>query len=139
MSLIRLAGHIDSCTELYRGHFLQRCSFYQKGVLLYALLCGFLPFEYEHLGRLFQKMIRGIYDIPSWLSTEAVDLLSEMLKCVPKQRTSLKSVMAHLWASKGNAFTSESKFKLGIVIVLTHQVAKDLNNTISLLPLPTKM
>ena len=38
------------------------------GVLLYALLCGFLPFDDENIGALYRKIQEGKYEKPIWLS-----------------------------------------------------------------------
>jgi serine/threonine protein kinase len=38
------------------------------GVILYALLCGSLPFDDENIPNLFKKIKGGIYNIPSHLS-----------------------------------------------------------------------
>ena len=38
------------------------------GVLLYALLCGFLPFDDENIASLYRKIQSGVYEKPPWLS-----------------------------------------------------------------------
>ena len=38
------------------------------GVILYALLCGSLPFDDENIPNLFKKIKGGIYNLPSHLS-----------------------------------------------------------------------
>ena len=38
------------------------------GVILYALLCGSLPFDDESIANLFKKIKGGIYNLPSHLS-----------------------------------------------------------------------
>ena len=44
------------------------------GVILYALLCGSLPFDDESIPNLFKKIKGGIYNLPSHLSPGARDL-----------------------------------------------------------------
>lgn len=41
------------------------------GVILYALLCGSLPFDDENIPNLFKKIKGGIYNLPSHLSPGA--------------------------------------------------------------------
>jgi serine/threonine protein kinase len=41
------------------------------GVILYALLCGSLPFDDENIPNLFRKIKGGIYTLPSHLSPGA--------------------------------------------------------------------
>ena len=45
------------------------------GVLLYALLCGFLPFDDENISALYRKIQLGVYERPTWLSRGSVELL----------------------------------------------------------------
>jgi serine/threonine protein kinase len=51
------------------------------GVILYALLCGSLPFDDENIPNLFKKIKGAIYTLPSHLSAGARDL-------IPRVRTS---------------------------------------------------
>jgi len=79
------------------------------GVLLYALLNGFLPFDDDHTPRLYDLIMvrlcfvtygilcvtrfavivlqKGVYDIPVWLSRDSIKLLGQLLQ-----------VCMHIWA-----------------------------------------
>ena len=50
------------------------------GVILYALLCGTLPFDDRNVSMLFKKIKSGQYYVPSHLSAPAVDLISKMIQ-----------------------------------------------------------
>ena len=50
------------------------------GVLLYALLCGFLPFDDESISALYRKIQTGVYEKPSWLSQASIELLNQVNK-----------------------------------------------------------
>ena len=50
------------------------------GIILYALLCGTLPFDDRNVTMLFKKIKSGQFYIPSHLSTEVVDLITKMLQ-----------------------------------------------------------
>ncbi len=39
------------------------------GVILYALLCGTLPFDEEHIPTLFKKIKAGYFHMPDWLGS----------------------------------------------------------------------
>ncbi len=50
------------------------------GIILYALLCGTLPFDDRNVTVLFKKIKAGQFYIPPYLSPSAVDLLTKMLQ-----------------------------------------------------------
>ncbi|XP_073273022.1 SNF1-related protein kinase catalytic subunit alpha KIN10-like [Primulina huaijiensis] len=67
------------------------------GVILYALLCGTLPFDDENIPNLFKKIKGGIYTLPSHLSAGARDLIPRMLIVDPMKRMTIPDIRAHPW------------------------------------------
>ncbi|GBF87975.1 snf1-related kinase [Raphidocelis subcapitata] len=67
------------------------------GVILYALLCGSLPFDDENIPNLFKKIKGGVYNLPSHLSPGARDLIPRMLLVDPLKRMTIPEVRAHPW------------------------------------------
>ncbi|CAG9461583.1 unnamed protein product [Pedinophyceae sp. YPF-701] len=67
------------------------------GVILYALLCGSLPFDDENIPNLFKKIKGGIYNLPSHLSPGARDLIPRMLLVDPMKRITILEVRQHPW------------------------------------------
>ncbi|KAI9261070.1 kinase-like domain-containing protein [Sporodiniella umbellata] len=67
------------------------------GVILYALLSGSLPFDYDDIRQLLRKVKRGKYKIPSHISCEAKDLIQKILVINPGKRLTLKEVQIHPW------------------------------------------
>lgn len=65
------------------------------GVILYALLCGTLPFDDEHVPTLFRKIKSGIFHIPDYLNKSVVSLLVHMLQVDPLKRATIKDVREH--------------------------------------------
>ena len=45
------------------------------GVILFALICGYLPFEDENTAILYKKILEADYKIPNFVSPKAKDLL----------------------------------------------------------------
>ncbi|PWN53693.1 Pkinase-domain-containing protein [Violaceomyces palustris] len=70
------------------------------GVILYALLCGALPFDDDDDDVMKAKILKGDYEIPDVLSEEAKDLISSILQQDPLQRPTIKSILAHPWFIK---------------------------------------
>lgn len=67
------------------------------GVILYALLCGSLPFDDENIPNLFKKIKGGIYNLPSHLSPGARDLIPRMLLVDPLKRITIPEIRQHPW------------------------------------------
>jgi len=67
------------------------------GVILYALLCGSLPFDDENIPNLFRKIKNGLFNLPNHLSPHSRDLISKMLIVDPLKRITIPEVRQHLW------------------------------------------
>eukprot|EP00595_Chromulina_sp_UTEXLB2642_P000918 CAMPEP_0196762010 /NCGR_PEP_ID=MMETSP1095-20130614/1342_1 /TAXON_ID=96789 ORGANISM="Chromulina nebulosa, Strain UTEXLB2642" /NCGR_SAMPLE_ID=MMETSP1095 /ASSEMBLY_ACC=CAM_ASM_000446 /LENGTH=696 /DNA_ID=CAMNT_0042112223 /DNA_START=38 /DNA_END=2128 /DNA_ORIENTATION=+ len=67
------------------------------GVILYALLCGTLPFDDESIPNLFKKIKSGMYSLPSHLSQSSRDLILRMLVVDPMKRITIPEIRQHPW------------------------------------------
>mmetsp|Transcript_152 Transcript_152/g.268 ORF Transcript_152/g.268 Transcript_152/m.268 type:complete len:472 (+) Transcript_152:69-1484(+) len=67
------------------------------GIIMYALLCGSLPFDDENIPNLFKKIKSGIYLLPGFLSDLSRDLISKMLVTNPLERITIKEIRKHPW------------------------------------------
>lgn len=67
------------------------------GVILYALLCGTLPFDDESIPNLFKKIKSGMYSLPSHLSQSSRELILRMLVVDPIKRITIAEVRQHPW------------------------------------------
>lgn len=65
------------------------------GVLLYFMLVGVTPFRGETLNDLTQNILKGIYNMPDYLSTFAQHLISRMLEMDPNRRLTILDVKVH--------------------------------------------
>ena len=59
-----------------------KADIWSLGVCLFAMLCGYLPFEDPDTGALYKKILAGTYKVASFVSSEAQDLISAMLTTV---------------------------------------------------------
>ncbi|GAB5371135.1 hypothetical protein AAMO2058_001553600, partial [Amorphochlora amoebiformis] len=73
---------------------------WSSGVVLYVMLCGFLPFEEDNMKRLFRKIRGGIYTLPSHVGQQAKDLIRRMLVVDPMRRLTTAQIRDHDWFSK---------------------------------------
>ncbi|KAK7201706.1 SNF1-related protein kinase [Novymonas esmeraldas] len=67
------------------------------GVVLYAMLCGTLPFDESNIAVLFKKIQTADYAAPSYISSQAQDLLRRVLVVNPLERATMEQVMQHPW------------------------------------------
>lgn len=73
---------------------------WSMGVLLFALLCGYLPFDDDNCMVLYRKITRGKYDNPQWLSPGSILLLNQMMQVDPKLRLTVRQLLDHPWVLK---------------------------------------
>ena len=67
------------------------------GVILFALICGYLPFEDSNTTMLYKKIISGEYRCPKYMSEDAKDLISKILKTNPEERYTINQIKNHKW------------------------------------------
>lgn len=118
-----IENHLKTCCgspayaapELIKGrsYLGAEADLWSMGVLLYALLCGYLPFDDDNIAFLYKKIECGRYEIPKWLSPDSVQLLHDMLQVDPRRRISTKDLLRHPWMLKGfnHSVSWKSKYK----------------------------
>ena len=67
------------------------------GVIIYAMVCGYLPFEDPKTNKLYQKILNAEYSIPDFVSESCQDLIRKVLLTDPNQRLSIQGIRAHPW------------------------------------------
>ncbi|KZV27376.1 hypothetical protein F511_02485 [Dorcoceras hygrometricum] len=82
------------CRQLYAG---PEVDVWSCGVILYALLCGRLPFDDDNLPGLYAKIKSGVYPVGNHLSEGAQHLISRILVVDPMKRISIPEIRKHPW------------------------------------------
>uniref|UniRef100_A0A671Q5R0 non-specific serine/threonine protein kinase n=1 Tax=Sinocyclocheilus anshuiensis TaxID=1608454 RepID=A0A671Q5R0_9TELE len=72
------------------------------GVILYTLVSGSLPFDGQNLKELRERVLRGKYRIPFYMSTDCENLLKKFLILNPTKRGSLDQIMKDRWMNVGH-------------------------------------
>ena len=71
------------------------------GIILYAMLCGYLPFEGEDNNILFQNILKCEPDFPPFLSDLSKEIILKILNPNPKRRISIEDIKKHRFYLKG--------------------------------------
>ncbi|TNJ28005.1 Kinase, CAMK CAMKL [Giardia muris] len=108
--------------QLYSG---PAADLWSTGVILYAMLCGCLPFESSTTQGLYRKILSGEFSIPDQLSQGARDVLRSLLTVDPKKRITIKELVNHPWIIRNWALTTNG----AQIPILTDvpEISSDLN------------
>lgn len=69
------------------------------GVILYAMVCGYLPFEDDNTNILYKKILKGAFELPDFLSRGVKDILKKILNTDPETRYTISDIRKHSWMS----------------------------------------
>ena len=92
------------------------------GIILYAMLCGYLPFEDKDNDLLFEKILECKLVFPKYISKMSRDLMEKILVTDPDIRISLEEIKKHPFFIKGKEIFEE-EFSVC-------QIEKDANESI---------
>lgn len=65
------------------------------------MIYGYLPFEDEDTPELYRKIRDGNYSLPITISSEARDLLRQVIEVDPTKRLSVGQIRNHAWMNRG--------------------------------------
>eukprot|EP00005_Dracoamoeba_jomungandri_P012885 CAMPEP_0174270952 /NCGR_PEP_ID=MMETSP0439-20130205/46342_1 /TAXON_ID=0 /ORGANISM="Stereomyxa ramosa, Strain Chinc5" /LENGTH=286 /DNA_ID=CAMNT_0015360649 /DNA_START=163 /DNA_END=1024 /DNA_ORIENTATION=+ len=67
------------------------------GCVLYTFLTGYMPFHDTNMAVLYQQIKNAEYKVPKWLSSDAAELLRQMLTPEPDQRITIAAIRQNDW------------------------------------------
>ena len=113
----------------------QPVDIWSSGIVLYAMICGYLPFEDDNNDLLYRKICIGKYTIPDFVSNKCKDLLKKILVTDPNKRITIKQIKNHPWFKiynyKGKLIFYEGLFIDKYIIPLDEEIieriAKEFN------------
>ena len=108
---------------------------WSSGIVLYTMVCGFLPFEDDNQNILFGKIAKGLFSLPSFLSQSCKDLLKKILVTDPNKRYGFEEIKHHSWfisvnnvMGKNIFFNSPGVFVGEDVIPIDVEIIAEINN-----------
>ena len=84
--------------KLYNGF---KTDIWCCGIILYAMLCGYLPFEGDNNKELFTNIIECNPEYPSFLSQNSKKLIQNLLKVNPDERLTIEEIKKKEFYLKG--------------------------------------
>lgn len=84
-----------------KGYDGSKADIWSCGVILFALLCGYLPFQGENVMRIYSKSFKADYVLPDWISPGAKNLISKLLVVDTEKRYSIPDIMKDPWFQFG--------------------------------------
>ncbi|XP_030634373.1 MAP/microtubule affinity-regulating kinase 4 isoform X2 [Chanos chanos] len=89
--------------ELFQGKKYDgpEVDIWSLGVILYTLVSGSLPFDGQNLKELRERVLRGKYRVPFYMSTDCEGILRRFLVLNPSKRCTLEQIMRDKWLNVG--------------------------------------
>jgi 5'-AMP-activated protein kinase catalytic alpha subunit len=75
----------------------QEVDIWSSGVVLFAMVCGYLPFEDPNTAKLYKKILGAQYQIPSFISPMCKEMIRLVLNTDPRRRYTVSQIRSHNW------------------------------------------
>jgi serine/threonine protein kinase len=99
-TFIGTPGYVAPCILESTGYGTQ-ADIWSMGVIVYCMLCGYLPFQDPNRDKLFCKIRKGSYEYheKKWkdVSPEAKSFIDRLLTVNPRERSTASEALEHPW------------------------------------------
>ncbi|XP_073062525.1 CBL-interacting serine/threonine-protein kinase 6-like [Primulina eburnea] len=85
-----------------KGYDGAKADIWSCGVILFALLAGYLPFQNDNIVAMYRKIYRGDFKCSPWFSPESRKFITKMLDPNPSTRITIAKIMDCSWFKKSN-------------------------------------
>ena len=130
--------------KIYKGGGVD---IWSVGVVLFSMICGYLPFHEETNKEMYKKIIEGKYSVPGFVSNFGTELIHNLLNTNPKKRIKISKIKKHYWIKfHSNGLNSEGKslFNIGLfidkyVIPIDEEVVNDIEKLFKIPKMKTRI
>mmetsp|Transcript_36335 Transcript_36335/g.84712 ORF Transcript_36335/g.84712 Transcript_36335/m.84712 type:complete len:413 (+) Transcript_36335:39-1277(+) len=107
------------------------------GIIMFALLCGSLPFDDEKISNLYKKIQGGVFSFPNYVTDSGKNLINQILTTDPLERITMDEIRKHPWFQirmpRYLSFPSVKRAQLG------HQIIHIDDNIVKIVSEKTKI
>lgn len=103
---------------------------WSSGIVLYAMICGILPFEDPDNNILYKKIKQGDFKIPEFVSDKAKDILHRILNIDPAKRYTIEQIKSHPWFNMINPklYMSEGLLLNTYIVPIDEDIISQMSN-----------
>ena len=113
------------CGNKYNGF---KIDVWSCGIIIFAMICGYLPFEDPNNEILFKKIMKCKVDYPEYLSEEVLDILNKIIVIDPNKRINIEQIRQHhFYLKEKNEFKKKHKDLIEQVELIENNDSEDNN------------